>query len=268
MKRGLFSTLCFVAASVVNSASAADLPVKARIAPLPPVFSWTGCYFGVNAGGVWGSASDNWTANPLPGAFNGPAFISANGSNTMTGSSFVVGGQIGCNYQAGQFVLGVEGDLDSSDLRGARDFATLDFAFGLPRTFHSDFNERWLSTVRGRFGVTFGDWFGGNWLVYGTGGVAVANLSYTDTLLFPLPNIMNTASVSMTRAGYAAGAGIELALSPNWSIRGEYLFVDILGPDSLLNNLPGEPLATVNATHELKQHIGRAALNYKFDWGR
>jgi len=77
MKRGLFSTLCFVAASVVNSASAADLPVKARIAPLPPVFSWTGCYFGVNAGGVWGSASDNWTANPLPGAFNGPAFISA-----------------------------------------------------------------------------------------------------------------------------------------------------------------------------------------------
>ena len=165
MKRGLFSTLCFVAASVVNSASAADLPVKARIAPLPPVFSWTGCYFGVNAGGVWGSASDNWTANPLPGAFNGPAFISANGSNTMTGSSFVGGGQIGCNYQAGQFVLGVEGDLDSSDLRGARDFATLDFAFGLPRTFHSDFNERWLSTVRGRFGVTFGDWFGGNWLV-------------------------------------------------------------------------------------------------------
>jgi len=137
MKRGLFSTLCFVAASVVNSASAADLPVKARIAPLPPVFSWTGCYFGVNAGGVWGSASDNWTANPLPGAFNGPAFISANGSNTMTGSSFVGGGQIGCNYQAGQFVLGVEGDLDSSDLRGARDFATLDFAFGLPRTFHS-----------------------------------------------------------------------------------------------------------------------------------
>jgi opacity protein-like surface antigen len=62
------------------------------------------------------------------------------------------------------------------------------------------------------------------------------------------------------------GGGVELALSPNWSIRSEYLFVDITGPDSLLNTLPGEPLATINTTHELKQHIGQVALNYKFDW--
>src|SRR5262249_60071547 len=35
-------------------ASAADMPVKAPPAPLPPPFSWTGCYIGGNVGGAWG----------------------------------------------------------------------------------------------------------------------------------------------------------------------------------------------------------------------
>ena len=81
-------------------AGAADLPV--RPAPLPPpvpVLNWTGFYIGVNVGGAW--AQNNWTDTVLLTNFN-------NSNNT----AFLAGGQIGANYQIGNFVIGGEWDVD------------------------------------------------------------------------------------------------------------------------------------------------------------
>src|SRR5438552_1065796 len=88
---------------LLQVASAADMARKAPIAPPPPppVATWTGCYVGLNAGGVWGRLHDDWTANPT--GFGGPAFISANGSSRIEASGFTGGGQIGCNKQIDPF---------------------------------------------------------------------------------------------------------------------------------------------------------------------
>ena len=85
----LLATASFL---VLGSASvlAADLPVKYKPAPFiaAPVFSWTGCYVGVHGGG--GVMRDNWTDE--------------------NGSGGLAGGQVGCNYQDGNWVFGVEGE--------------------------------------------------------------------------------------------------------------------------------------------------------------
>ena len=51
-KKLSYAMLGFVA-FVAGPAAAADLAVKARPVPPPVYFSWTGCYFGGNVGGVW-----------------------------------------------------------------------------------------------------------------------------------------------------------------------------------------------------------------------
>src|SRR5580658_9533993 len=103
MKRLLIAGVGLIA--LVGAALGADLPpaptpyYKAP-AFAPPPYSWTGFYIGINGGGALGRS--NWDT--------------AGGFNVDGG---VVGGTIGYNYQIGRAVLGVEGDLDWSGLRGS-----------------------------------------------------------------------------------------------------------------------------------------------------
>ena len=59
------------------------------------------------------------------------------------------GGTVGCNYQTGQWVLGLEGDLSWTNMRGSAVEAA-----AFPATFSSETRENWLATVRGRLGWT------------------------------------------------------------------------------------------------------------------
>ena len=111
MRRILLSVLM---AGVASSALAADLPTTKGPPPAPyfqppPAFNWTGFYIGVNGG--WGFTD---THNDSFG-------------NNINGG--LVGGTVGYNYQMGQFVIGYEGDVDWSDIRGS------DFAFTFPGGF-------------------------------------------------------------------------------------------------------------------------------------
>ena len=100
------------------AAQAADLPTRKGPAPapvfVPPPFTWTGFYVGLNAGGVWGSGSVSSTlfANGFP--FLETEWPSGNLGGSQTG--FIGGGQAGYNWQTGSFVLGVETDFDWTDL--------------------------------------------------------------------------------------------------------------------------------------------------------
>src|SRR5262249_2272490 len=70
-----------------------------------PVYTWSGCYFGGNAGGVW-MKSDNTLDNSL--------FVENFSYNP---SSWIAGGQVGCQYQWSNVVLGVEGTWSGMDLK-------------------------------------------------------------------------------------------------------------------------------------------------------
>jgi outer membrane immunogenic protein len=186
-------------------------------------------------------------------------------------SGVIAGGQIGANWQfATNWVVGIEADFSGTHLRAsaagpeiAPPNIPLTGCLGgsvpcnalLNRTLDT------LGTVRGRVGFSWD-----RWLAYFTGGFAYGRVGYSGSLvnassLFPT-------SFANTKTGGTLGGGLEYALPgdlSNWTIRGEYLFVD-LGSTSATVPTPsaGAGLALGFNWNETKVHIARFALNYKF----
>ncbi|MBB6168009.1 outer membrane protein [Chelatococcus composti] len=206
------------------AAFAADLPSRnvAPVAPAPvlPIFTWTGFYAGVNAGYGWGEFS------------KAPGFDDPDG--------FVGGAQIGYNYQIGQFVVGLETDIQYSDLSGkTRPVTFADGNVGVGRG-----EVEYFGTVRGRIGAAFD-----RALIYVTGGLA-----YGETKFRGLDTTAGLSfSKSKTTAGWTIGGGLEYAFTDNITAKAEYLYVD-LGD----NRYYGANKA------ETKFSVVRAGLNYKF----
>ena len=122
-------------------------PTIAAKAP-PPIYNWSGCYFGGNVG--WTSAHTSGILNidNRSPALGGPApsSFSLGAGNTP---SFIGGGQVGCNYQSGQFVFGIEGDADWRRLS-----RTGYLLPGLQASSHSEsgnfsLTSKWQASLRG-----------------------------------------------------------------------------------------------------------------------
>ena len=149
----------------------------------------------------------------------GPAFAVA-GTANIDGA--VAGGQIGYNWQTGAWVFGLETDLQWTGQRGSTSFC---LTAGCPAgsfVANADYKLQWFGTARARAG----------WLVdprvllYVTGGAAYGQVKadYTGRRL-GLP--LGGSSTSTTRLGWTVGGGIEGMLSENWTVKAEYLYVDL-----------------------------------------
>ena len=119
----------------------------------------------------------------------------------------------------------------------------------------------WLSTFRGRIGVTPTD----TSLLYVTGGIAVADLRISSTYTDTLSAAVGANAFSGVRAGAAAGAGWEYAFSPNWSLKLEYLYTwfDRVGSNYTVVSTTGSTNA-VRYSDQVSDHIGRVGINYRF----
>src|ERR1700728_1120841 len=199
MRRMLIAGALALAAG--GQAWAADLPpaaappprAPAAYIPAPPVYNWGGLYIGINGGGAFGNS--NWTATGgTTGNFNLDGFL--------------VGGTLGANFQFGAFVVGVEGDGDWSTVQGSTTCFT-----GFAAGFTCKTSSEWLATLRGRAGYAID-----RVLVYGTAGGAAANID---------ANLSGFGTTNNTEFGWTAGGGIEFAITPNWTAKVEYLFVDL-----------------------------------------
>jgi len=231
---------------VSGSAMAADLsrptaapaPVYSK-APMMPVSSWTGCYVGVEGGAAWGrSHHEDATGLAITGDYD------------VTGG--LIGGEVGCNYQvAPVWVVGLEGDLSWVTKKGsASDIAPFNTAF------ISGTKENWLGTGRARIGFLATPQF----LLYGTGGFAVAAVEADVT-----PPGLATLTETQTRWGWTAGAGGEYAFTSNWSVKVEYLFVQLQNASYFATPIV-TPVGTVltRGNVPLNNNIVRAGLNFKF----
>jgi outer membrane immunogenic protein len=250
-------TACTIALSQI--ASAADLPRKApAYTSPPPVGTWTGCYIGLNAGGVWGRMKDDWTPNSLYDPPNA-ADLRAEGSATLNGSGFTGGGQLGCSWQMNAFVLGAEADIQYTGLDKSRDAIFPPAGIRDHKQYHENFHSKWLATFRGRLGWLVNP----SVLIYGTGGLAVANVGVTDAeALVEVPENSIT-SGSKTRTGWTAGGGLEWMFAPQWSLKVEYLYVD-LGSFHTTSLLNVDPTFQIVHNHHLTEQIARLGVNYKF----
>jgi opacity protein-like surface antigen len=159
----------------------------------------------------------------------------------------ILSGTLGYNWQQSAWVYGIEGDYSWADVSGSSNTCGTG---AVP--FHACGTKlESFGTLRGRIGYAMGAT--GNWLPYVTGGLAVGKLQAWDLLA--------GASGSDFRAGWTVGAGLETALTRNWTFKVEYLYVD-LGSRQMFDIAPGVP-ETVSFT----ANIVRAGIDYKFDWG-
>jgi outer membrane immunogenic protein len=243
----LFS-IAAVLIGVATAASAADFPVVPAKVPLPVpvIFSWTGCYVGVEGGGNWGK-SNQISRSGLSAGFP------ITGDFDLTGG--IAGGTVGCNIQVSNFVIGAENDFSWTNKRGsARDMLPFDTAAT------SSTREKWIDTFRGRFGYAID-----RFMVYGTAGAAFAG---TDVV------VSNPAFGSVTdskdRIGWVVGVGGEYAIwTDSWAdvtLKLEYLHA---GFETKQYFVPPVSIAggtIVTRDVKLYDDMVRAGINVKFNW--
>jgi outer membrane immunogenic protein len=202
----VFTTAVLAAVLMSSAVTAADINNydRSSASARPAYYNWQGLYLGGNIGYQWGTVTNNPT-HP---------------------SGFAGGVGLGYNWQYGQFVYGVETDVQ---LSGADD--------SIPPT---KFVSPWYGTLRGRGGFTFN-----NVLIYGTVGLAYGGLR-AETI--------GGASESKTLGGWTAGLGMEMGLTPAWSLKAEYLWVD----------LAGRGYSATGATNGIESSMLRFGANYRF----
>jgi outer membrane immunogenic protein len=195
---------------------AADLAVKAP--PAAPAFIGS-LWDGLYVGGNIGYGATDFDVR-----------ASNFGALTSEHASGVVGGfQLGYNKQFGTFVLGLETDIDLTSIEKTD-------AFGV------DTKLPWFGTTRARLGFLLNP----SLLLYGTGGAAYGQAKVS------VPG----ASVTIPGVGWVAGAGLQYALTRQWSIGAEYLHLELDGPSGTAGGI------TINT--KAATDLGRATLNYKF----
>lgn len=219
------------------AASAADLPLESHKSTpvVARVYSWSGLYAGVNGGYGWG------TQDPITLQSNrfDRTSIGINGG--------MLGGTIGAQIQQGYVVLGLEGDLDWASIKGNGILIPSIAGLGQGITLNTATSVTALGTARARVGVALD-----NVLFYVTGGAAMARATANGTSIAGVPcgtlGVFTNCAASAWRPGVVAGLGVEYGFTPNWSVKGEYLYTKVIG-----TTVSTDSISAV-----------RAGLNYRF----
>jgi outer membrane immunogenic protein len=184
-----------------------------------PFATWTGCFLGVNMGLA---AARRELEETSPSSF----------SFSTAEQAYAGGGQAGCDYQVGPWVLGVQGMFDGTGIRGG---TSVDFPHVVGEaTF---LKESWFATAAGRVGYTIQPAV----LLYLKGGGAWAREYGT---------------------GWALGTGIEWKALPNLSFFVEYEYTSFESGNVTFGTVP-----PVSATSKLDLQAILFGANFRFDWG-
>jgi len=228
---------------LVSPAIAADMrtPVYKVPPPVVPVWSWTGCYVGGHAGGLWAEQKE-WIVRTPGGDFVGPSL------GGHDADSWVGGVQAGCHYQfAGGFVIGIQGDYAWTDGEGSHDSAR-----ELGVAYHSKVKS--LATATGRLGYAWDRFLG-----YVKGGGAWERDDYWATTI-----VVGTAYTAReTRSGWTIGVGGEYAFTNFLSGFVEYNYYDFGTREiGFTPQLAGLRPAFVDIKET--KSVVRAGLNFRF----
>src|SRR5215831_6599201 len=124
MNKLFFASAALVALGLGTPAAfAADMRVAPAPAPLPVYTNWSGCYVGASAGTSSGRSDGFVTSGGSVALGQGPGGTNAvlagyPLSQSFNLSGFIGGGTLGCNWQAGAWVFGIEGDGSATNKSG------------------------------------------------------------------------------------------------------------------------------------------------------
>jgi outer membrane immunogenic protein len=250
----LLRVVIALAAFATAPAMSADLEPSVFQHPAPPpvliaTATWTGCYLGGNAGFGW----SNWTYS---NASDNPTVPGERGN--ILANDVVAGGQVGCDYQSGGLVLGVQGLFDWAQMKGR-------FHDAVTGIFDETAQSRWFGTATGRVGYAATP----TSLFYAKGGAAWINNKYQDIgvagsfICGGGPCNTVDSSPTSTRLGWTVGLGFEYMLSPNWSVFVEYDYMNFGNPTI---SFPGT--VPVNS-FQIAQHVQTVmiGLNLRLNLG-
>jgi outer membrane immunogenic protein len=220
-----------------------------------PVFTWTGCYVGAHVGG--GTMTSNYE-----GAAGGGG---ANAADSSNGRGGVAGGQLGCNYQDGNWVFGLEGEGYWSGIKTTNNSSTINSLGVTTERFGNTVANNNDFTIAARAGFTMDR----TW-IYGKAGWAWGSIkgSQFDNCCSPSFTSNSSAVSSGTLDGFLVGVGIEHALTRNWTIKLEYDYVGF-GTKELAFTSCGNTTCTVPGTFSFSatKQIFKVGANYLFDIG-
>lgn len=266
--RQAFSAISFALVIGAAPAMAADLgSIKDTYEPPePPVYNWTGLYIGGHAGYGWGD-TDVDLSHSTGAIFYSDPFVPDQGSLSAS-DGFVGGIQVGAQKRYDRVVAGLEIDVSWTNSTSEGTFTT---PLGSQWNITSDLEV--FGTARGRLGYLFTPQL----LAYATAGLAWGRVDVTQATTFvqgsgcsPLGSPAcegGRTSGKFDHVGYAVGGGLEYALDNNWSLKAEYLYIDLGDEDYSLKGTttPGGSTPYVETFgSDLQIQTLRAGVNYRF----
>lgn len=235
--------------------------------------NWSGFYIGANLGGSWGDVSMNTHVSPGVGPIVIPPVdvtqINQTPGPNSNKSGFTGGVQGGFNWQSDSLLLGIETDWGFMDIDNHRTNVYQSLVQVTPPivgppppvptyTLEQRAQTNWIWTLRPRLGYVSGPW-----MIYGTAGLATTSIDletkYSDTRIPP-----NSGSVSDSKSkwGWAAGLGGAYAFTPEWSVRGEWLYADF---GSVRDNFVStNGFAVLTSEAKVRANLLRLGVDYKF----
>jgi outer membrane immunogenic protein len=294
-------SLAFIAAvstiALSQIAFAADLPRKAPAytpPPPPPVYSWTGFYIGANVGYGWGNSSATESAGDVASGNAGGIPFIGSASTSFDTNGWAGGLQVGYNWQFNpRWVAGLEADFDWSDIKGSSSVSANITSTGTAPIgiFNASQKVEWFGTVRARLGYLPTN----DLLVYATGGFAYGKVNESaDFGIVPIngigvgingvsfacsnpPGLIGlgegptcfAGSNSRTSVGWTVGGGAEYRFWQNWSLKLEYLYVNLGSSETFTISAPtpapGTSPSVLNVSFDdAAFSLVRAGLNYRF----
>jgi outer membrane immunogenic protein len=202
------------------------------------------------------------------GTLFSPVTIASSNHNAQNA---LFGGQVGYNWQAANWVFGVEGDIDGGDIRASQAIVFPGTSLlGAGGNGFLTQKQEWLASARARIGYTVDRnmiYFtaGGAWTnVQIGGGATITGISGDNPIA---SDTASPFSISTTRSGYVIGGGFERMIDSNWLVRAEYLYYGFTGAVIGSSPFPVLPaVATIN-TGNFNTSVARIGISYKLDWG-
>jgi outer membrane immunogenic protein len=201
--------------------------------------SWSGVYFGLHSGYAWTDTDATFIFSPPQGY-------------GVSHDAPIVGGQVGINWQLGQFVVGVEGSLSSA----FRNDPGITLCPNPTLLCTERFDD--VITVGGRLG-----WAVGKYLPYATGGYANAAFSHESVSAFTLvPNLQSRDRHS----GWYVGGGVDYIIAPSWTFGIEYRHYELDDVISVPHTPAGVPALASSKILDTTLDTVTARVSWKWDW--
>jgi outer membrane immunogenic protein len=253
MRTTISGTAAAVLLVTTGGVLAADLsaPSGAKDAPAYAL-PWTGFYAGVNVGA--GTSTKSFSNGRGGTDYDAPSDGIALGTGDVEG--VIGGGQAGYNYQAGKFLFGLEGEVEASGVGG---HTSLHY-YGATGDLKDSID--WIGTLTARAGVIFQE----NTLYYIKGGVAWDSSQYGLSALNPYQTAAYP-KVSDDRAGWVLGFGAEYLITPRWSAKAEYEYLDFGSRTVAFPEGTGALASAFTTDVDHKLQIVKIGLNYKLGSG-